>query len=258
MRLLRAGRREFPGDAEVLADADHRAQVTEYFGDLARPFGAAPAPELAGQSYGEMAAGLVAEVVPAEEPVDLLVLAFSVHDVWPGRATATYLSHLCPGTPVSFAICDQGSAAPFTGLRVIRDYGARRALLIAVEQSALPYESTAALPLENRGVAMVFGGGAGTDLRQYPDVAPEAVPELASRAVAELSAGHPGARVVLSESLADAWPGRPDHVRASPGQPTTGVWWHLVDEPAGSADVVLVGDYDRQLRYLCLAAVAVR
>ncbi|MEU4742556.1 hypothetical protein AB0G02_19130 [Actinosynnema sp. NPDC023658] len=257
MRLVRAGRRGFRGDAAVLADDDHRAQVTEYFADLVGPFGGAPAAELSGHSYGEMAKALVAEVVAESEPVDLLVLAFSIHDVWPGRATATYLSHVCPGTPMSFAICDQGSASPFTGLRVVRDYGARRALLVVVEQASLPYESTAATPLEHRGVAMLYEDGPGTrvtDVRQYPDVDPAAVPGSASLAVAELSAGHPGARVVLSDSLAAVWPDGPDHERVPAGQPTTGVWWHLAEERGGT---VLVGDYDRELRYLCFAVVAV-
>jgi hypothetical protein len=256
MRLVRAGRRAFTGNADVLADDDHRAQVTEYFADLVRPFGVAPVADLSGHSYGEMARALVAEVVPAVEPVDLLVLAFSIHDVWPGRATATYLSHVCPGTPMSFAICDQGSASPFTGLRVLRDYGVRRALLVVVEQASLPYESTAATPLEHRGVAMLYEDGTGTrvtDVRQYPDVDPEAVPGSALLAVAELSAGHPGARVVLSDSLAAVWPDHPDHTRAPAGQPTTGVWWHLAEAHEGS---VLVGDYDQELRYLCFAVVA--
>ncbi|WP_148088648.1 2-hydroxy-acid oxidase [Saccharothrix texasensis] len=257
MRLVRAGRRRFTGDAAVLADDDHRAQVTDYFADLVRPFGAGPVTGLSGQSYGEMAKALVAEVVPAAEPVDLLVLAFSIHDVWPGRATATYLSHVCPGTPMSFAVCDQGSASPFTGLRVIGDYGVRRALLVVVEQAALPYESAAATPSAHQGVAMLYERGPGTrvtEVRQHPGVQPDAVPELARRGVAELSAGHPGARVVLSDSLAAVWPDGPDHTRAPAGQPTTGVWWHLAGAGGGT---VLVGDYDRELRYLCFAAVTV-
>ncbi|WP_158839832.1 2-hydroxy-acid oxidase [Saccharothrix deserti] len=261
MRLIRAERRTFTGAAGILDDDDHRADVAAYFADMTRPFGAELDTELSGHSYGEMAKALVAAVVPAAEPVDLLVLAFSIHDMWPGRATATYLSHLCPGTPLSFAVCDQGSAAPFTGLRVIRDYGARRALLIVVEQASLPYDSTTAPPLEHRGVAMLYSGHPGTrvtDLRQYPDVAPEAVAGLASLGVAELSAGHPGARVVLSDSLAAVWPGPPDHTRAPVGQPTTGVWWHLAEALAGSGGPVVIGDYDRELRYLCFAVVEVR
>jgi hypothetical protein len=46
------------------------------------------------------------------------VLAFSPHDVQPGRQTAAYLSAVNPGAPMAFAVCDQGSAAAFSGLRV--------------------------------------------------------------------------------------------------------------------------------------------
>ncbi|MCE6996435.1 hypothetical protein LZG04_16750 [Saccharothrix sp. S26] len=255
MRLIRARRRSFAGDAEVLADDDHRAEVTAYFADMARPFGTEAVPGLSGHSYGEMARALVGAVVSAAEPVDLLVLAFSVHDVWPGRATATYLSHLCPGTPLSFAVCDQGTASPFTGLRLIRDYNVRRALLVVVEQACLPYPAVAPLPAEHRGVAMLYGDGTGaraTDLRQHTDVDAGAVPDLAARAVAELSAGR-DARVVLSDALAAVWP---EHPAVPAGQPITGVWWHLAEAFDGPADLVVVGDYDPDLRYLSFAAVA--
>ena len=158
---------------------------------------------------------------------------------------------------MSFAICDQGSASPFTGLRVLGDYGVRRALLIVVEQAALPYESVAATPAAHRGVAMLYEEGQGTrvtEVRQYPDVSPDAVPEVARLEVAELSAGHPGARLVLSDSLARVWPDHPDHTPAPAGQPTTGVWWQVAGAREGA---VLVGDYDRELRYLCFAVVEV-
>jgi hypothetical protein len=261
VHLIRTERRTFTGPAKFLADNGNRADIGAYLADMTRPFGTEPRPELSGHSYGEMAEALVAAIVPAAEPVDLLVLAFSIHDVWPGRATATYLSHVCPGTPMSFAICDQGSAAPFTGLRVIRDYGPRRALLIAVEQATLPYDSAATPPAEHRGVAMLYGDGTGsrvTELRQHPDVALEAVAGLASLDIAELSAGHRGVRVVLSDALATAWPGHPDHTTVPAGQPTTGVWWHLADALTGSADLVVAADYDPDLRYLCLAGIEVR
>jgi hypothetical protein len=261
MRLIRAEHRTFTGPAESLADEHHRAEVAAYFADLIRPFGTEPGAEPSGHSYGEMAKALLAAIVPEPEPVELLVLAFSIHDMWPGRATATYLSHVCPGTPLSFAICDQGSAAPFTGLRVIRDHGARRALLIVVEQAMLPYDCAATPPAAHRGVAMLYGDATGsrvTDLRQHPNVAPADVAGLASRQVAELSAGHRRVRLVLSDALATAWPGHPDHTRAVAGQPMTGVWWHLAEALTGSASLVVIGDYDHELRYLCLAGIEVR
>jgi hypothetical protein len=258
MRLLRTERRTFPGPARFLADKGNRAATAAYLADLTRPFGAEPRPELSGHSYGEMAKALVMAIVPAAEPVDLLILAFSIHDMWPGRATATYLSHICPGAPMSFAICDQGSAAPFTGLRVIRDFGSRRALLIVVEQAALPYDSTATPPAAHRGVAMLYGDGEGSPvagIRQHSDVAPDAVPGLAAVGIAELSANYRDVRVVLSAGLAAAWPGHPDHTVVPPGQPTTGVWWRLAGELAGARGVVIGADYEPELGYLCLVGV---
>jgi 4-hydroxymandelate oxidase len=97
-----------------------------------------------GHSYGEMAQMLISSVMSPDEPVDLLVLAFSLHDVRPGQQTAAYLSNVAPGAPMAFAVCDQGSAAAFSGLRIAREYassaGIRRALLIVVEQATLPYD----------------------------------------------------------------------------------------------------------------------
>ncbi|HEX8768439.1 MAG TPA: hypothetical protein VF714_08725, partial [Jatrophihabitans sp.] len=128
LRLVRAERRTFSGPSRFLSDPANRAAVSSYLSDLPRPHpteasGAPPvlvAPDQ-GHSYGEMAEALIGALVPAEEPVGLLVLAYSVHDVQPGRATATYLSSVCPGTPMAFAISDQGSAAAYSALRIARD-----------------------------------------------------------------------------------------------------------------------------------------
>ncbi|WP_133904434.1 2-hydroxy-acid oxidase [Actinophytocola oryzae] len=251
--LIRTERATFTGPARVLADDEHRAGVGAYLADLTRPFGIEPHAEWSGQSYGEMAASLLATTVA--EPVDLLVLAFSVHDLWPGRATAAYLSRVCPGTPMSFALCDQGRAAAFTGLRVIGAYRPRRALLIVVEQASVPYDSPATPPARHRGVAMLFGDGPGspvTGVHQYPDVAPDAVAGLTRAGIAELSTGHDEVCVVLGDGLAAAWPGHPDYTVVPAGQPATGAWWQLAEHLNGPAELVVVADYDPQLRYLCL------
>ena len=276
LHLVRAVRRTFTGPAEFLADPANRARVGEYLADAARPyaievpaalFGEPPSPAL-GQSYGEMAEALIGPAVSADEPVDLLVLAFSVHDLRPGRQTAAYLSHLTPGAPMAFAICDQGSAAAFTGLRVAREYassaGIRRALLIVVEQAALPYDCPAEVPSRHQAVAMLYDDRAGpaprvAGVRQHPDVPPGAVADLAAADLAELAAGHREVGLVLSDALAAAWTApAAGRVRAMPpGQPSTGVWWGLLDELAGDAGhpgLLVAGDYDPGLRYLCLIA----
>jgi hypothetical protein len=281
LHLVRATRRTFAGPAEFLAEAGNRARVGEYLADMARPHGlhvpatlfSAPPSAALGHSYGEMAQALIGPLVPADEPVDLLVLAFSVHDLRPGRQTAAYLSHVTPGAPTAFAICDQGCAAAFSGLRIAREYVAstaiRRALLVVVEQAALPYASPVPVPAQHRGIAMLYGdagpGGDGAvtqarvaEVRQHPGVPPAAVADLAAADVSELAAGRDQVRLVLSSAAAAVWPtpgaGR---VRVMPpGQPSTGVWWGLIDELSAEAGpgLVVAADYDPHLRYLCLAA----
>ncbi|MBB5114660.1 4-hydroxymandelate oxidase [Micromonospora echinospora] len=306
LRLLRAARRTFTGPAALLGDPVLRERAAGYLTDLTRPYGLrvpdglfdAPSAAL-GQSYGEMAAELIPAVVPPDEPVDLLVLAFAVHDMLPGRATAAYLSHVCPGTPMSFALCDQGSAAAFTGLRIARGYGCRRALLVTVEQAVLPYDAAVAVPARHRAVAMLYGvatadparhaddgatgghddsrsnsdGGAGgperiglgsgarvTALRQHADVRVDDVAALAAAEVAGLTAGRGDVAVVLGADLAAAWPGPGGHaVTTGPGrQPSTGVWWALLDRLAGDAArprTVLAADYEPGLGYLSVVAL---
>jgi 4-hydroxymandelate oxidase len=270
--------RSFTGPAEFLADAANRARVGEYLADMVRPyarempaalFGESPSPAL-GHSYGEMAEALIGSAVSAEEPVDLLVLAFSIHDLWPGRQTAAYLSHLTPGAPMAFAVCDQGPAAAFSGLRIARGYASsaaiRRALLIVVEQAALPYSTPVTLPSQHRGVAMLFGDGAlplarVTALRQHPGVPPGGAAALAAADLAELAAGHDEVGLVLGDALAAVWaaPGAGRVRVMPPGQPSTGVWCGLIDELTGDAGhpgLVVAADYDPGLRYLCLTAFA--
>ena len=276
--LVRAERRAFDGPARFLADPANRARVGEYLADAARPyarevpaalFGEPLSPAL-GHSYGEMAEALIGPLVAADdEPVGLLVLAFSIHDLRPGRQTAADLSHLTPGAPMAFAICDQGSAAAFSGLRIAREYaasaGVRRALLIVVEQAALPYECAAEVPSRHRGVAMLYGDSADAPVAQvagmcqHPGVPPGEVAGLAAASLAELAAGHREVSVVLGAALAAAWASpAAGQVRAMPpGQPSTGVWWGLIDELAGDAGppgLLVAADYDPDLRYLCLTA----
>ncbi|WP_431874994.1 2-hydroxy-acid oxidase [Micromonospora marina] len=275
LRLLRAARRTVTGPAALLGDPVLRERTAGYLADLTRPYGLripdglfdAP-PGTLGQSYGEMAAELIPAVVPPDEPVDLLVLTFAVHDMLPGRATAAYLSHVCPGTPMSFALCDQGSAAAFTGLRIARGYGCRRALLVTVEQAVLPYDAVVPVPARHRAVAMLYGTGTGTGtgdgarvtaLRQHADVGPGDVAALAAAEVRELTAGRTDVAVVLGADLAAAWPGPGGGAVTTgpPRQPSTGVWWALLDRLAADARprTVVAADYEPGLGYLSVVAL---
>jgi hypothetical protein len=249
------------GQSALLADASLRAETARYLTDLTgNPVNA----DLAGgrgPSYGETAAELIIALVGQDEPVDRLLLAFDAHDSLPGRATATYLSHVCPGVPMAFAIGDQGPAAAFTALRIAGAGG--RALVLIVEPASLPYPSTATLATEHRAVALLFSPSDSDtdDIAGWtePSVPVSAVPARAVTAVAALSAGHPGIRVMLGNGLATAWPDHPKRYdRAAVGQPMTGVWSALVDSFDGphATKPALLADYDPDLGYL--SAVAIR
>jgi hypothetical protein len=266
------GRRVFTGDSPLAADPGHHARHGAYLRDMLAPYGIAPdgVDDGRGHSYGEMAHALIADTVSPDHPVDLLVLAFAVPDVAPGRATATYLSHVCPGTPVAFAICDQGTAGAHTALRIVREYvgtgACRSALLVVVEQADLHHAPLTPAPVPARHTAVLLRidaasrDGAGvTDVRQHPDVAPDAVPALLAAGIAELSAGHDDVTVVLGELLADAAGEVPGARVAEPGSPYTGMWWELAGAltATGRDRRVLAADYDPLLRILSLTTTDV-
>jgi 4-hydroxymandelate oxidase len=291
LRLTRAQRRVFAETSDLAGDPELRV----FIGDMVRPYGLPLREDLlsapSGHAYGQMAETLLRAVVPPAEPVDLLVLAFAIHDIRIGQATAVYLSSVCPGEPLAFAVCDQGSAAAFTGLRLAGDYArtgaCRRALLLVVEQSALHYRPAAVpgpaapVPARHAAVALLFetaeaagpggagggasggasrgGGAALTEVRQRADVAPAAVRAALAAEVAGLAAGRAGTTLVLGGALADlagaAAGSLAGQVLVGPaGQPYTGVWWELAGR-AAAGGLTLVADYDPALRYLCVSAV---
>jgi len=278
VHISRTGRRIFGRFSALATDPS----IRPYLSDVVGPYGLALRDEVfeagAGHSYGEMAEPLIEAVVAPDEPVDLLVLAYGIHDVRPGRNTATYLSSRCPGTPLSFAVCDQGVAAPFSALRAIDAYAAtgacRRALLLVVEQSALHYEPAgpARVPNRNAAVALLLetgdsanpgqpAGAGPLTVRQHTAVTPGRAADLLAADLAELPGGGRDATLVLGADLAGAWTGNrtvDEVVRASAGQPHTGVWWELsVGLLAWRArgQQLVVADYDPALGYLCTAAM---
>jgi hypothetical protein len=252
------------------SDSARDPALREYVADMLRPHGLDLAEDrlTEGQSYGEMAAALLARDLAGEDPVDLLVFAFAVPDVAPWRATASYLSHLCPGQPFAFAVCDQGAVAPFTALRLIREYasagGCRRALLVAAEQAAMPYQQAgtapAATPARHAVVAVAFDQGprsvsghlervrlhAGVTESQACRLVCDAVADLPGMLTTVVGTGLAGA--ALTEGL----PGRV--IVAPPEQPCTGVWWELA---AGLTGMVLLADYDPGLGHLGLAVIEI-
>jgi 4-hydroxymandelate oxidase len=193
----------------------------------------------------------------------MLVLAFGVHDVRPGRSTATYLSSVTPGEPVAYAICDQGTLAPFTALRLLGEYArsgcAARSMLVVAEQSALHYTPAVPGPLPDRhaAVAFLFDGAGRGALRQVRQVAglpaAELGPALAAE-VAGLAAGRGDVTLVPGVGLAGVpVPEGLPLSRCPAGQPHTGPWWVLADWSA--AGLVLLADADPGAGELAVAAL---
>jgi 4-hydroxymandelate oxidase len=271
--LRRAARLDFPPTATVAADPGHTARLRVYLTDLLRPYGLALDPDRPldeGQSYGEMAEVLIRSAVPAGERVDLLVLAHGVPDVTPGRATTTWLSHVCPGGPLAFAVSDQGAAGAFTALRLVDAYvrggELRRALLLVAEQPALPYPVADAepLPAGAAGVALLFGEPEPGERVARPGpvlTRTAAGPEQLAAFVRGFGSAEE-VSVVLGAGAAGwagALEGSARRVRAAPpGRPGTGVWWELAGE-LGGADAdgprrVVLADHDATAGQLSLAA----
>jgi hypothetical protein len=267
----------------VSSRQDHNSRLHRYLSDLVQPYDLTLRSAGAGHSYGEMAASLVTELVTPTRPVDVLVLAFAIPDVRPGRATATYLSEICPGSPLAFAICDQGAAAAFTGLRLVADYArtddCERALLLVVEQSALPYDAglPVAVPAGNTAVGLRCEN-VGTievgSVQQHADVGPGRAAELLAEALGQAVAGasQPDRVILIADpSLAGMAPAGVGQVRTAPAdQPYTGIWWELAAVlgfqahqtatatsrlTVPSCERVVVASYDRHLRYLCLSTI---
>jgi hypothetical protein len=237
--VRRAVRSRFERPGEIGAGA--RERLSRYVGDMLRPYGIEYRPDRTGFSYGDLAAAVIADVLVPGDEVDLLVLAYAMPDVSPGRATATWLSHICPGGPFAVGICDEGSAIGFAGLRLLRDYYragvSLRSLLIVVEQPSLPYDPPAPMrqPVAATAVGLLCGdvtdggaellglsSGGGTPLTGVADT-------------------DDGDRVIASGSLR----GLPDE------RPVTGVWWDLagVLQPDTGLDLgpLLVVDHDPEL-----------
>lgn len=275
-RIGRFAARRFTGRSELSLDPDLRV----YLGDMARPYGVALREDLlergVGHTYGEMAEELIRDSVGEDEPVDLLILAYAIHDVRPGRATALYLSQVCPGTPMAFTVCEQGIAAPYTAVRLASEYlrvgDSMRALIVIAEQSALHYEpieqpeAPVTLPDEHSAVAVLFEGVGTTGLssvREHAGIAPDEVRDLLGAQLADLGTG-PGPRVLILGGGLSKYEIDADGfdvgqvVTAPPGRPCTGVWHELAQGYAQWSDQdarVILADYDRQLRTLCVCAI---
>ncbi|HEV8559061.1 MAG TPA: hypothetical protein VGR06_22030 [Actinophytocola sp.] len=250
MRIAAAERRTFDGNSALAGDPALR----RYLSDMVGRYDLEVRQTDLGHSYGEMAEPLITVLTThaGRLPVNLLILAYGVHDVRLGRATATYLSSRCPGEPLAFAVCDQGTAAAFTALSMINAYNHPRAMLIVAEQSAIHYEPAAPAPIPQRHAAVGFLLDSSPQQRIHIDQHTDVDIDEAAKILAE----HDTKTLIVSRNLYPTAQSLTDDVRQAPdGQPYTGVWWELADAHREGRPLLLA-DYDPLLRYLCVATVS--
>ncbi|MFD8593571.1 hypothetical protein ACFV1L_01050 [Kitasatospora sp. NPDC059646] len=237
LRLTVAHALDLAGDSPLAADPDLRT----FTADLVRPYGLALDEDALtgarGQSYTALGELAVRGLVDPARPVDLLILVYASPDVRPGQAVATQLSGVCPGEPLSFAVCDEGAGGTFSALAVADAYartgGARRALLIAVEQADLHHRPhrAARLPDRHSAAALLWEADSGGRPLQLLASISAVTGHHVAQALQELCAKLPaGALLVLGPGLAGtAAPGGVDSRRARSGSPYTGGWAALGD-----------------------------
>ncbi|MFJ6618886.1 hypothetical protein ACIQOW_15080 [Kitasatospora sp. NPDC091335] len=259
LRITRALARRFDGRSETSLDPDLRVFVS----DLVRPYGLPLREDLLGEgvghSYEELAAGLLREALAEDEPADLLILAFDTPDVRPGAPSSLALSRSVPGSPLAFAVCDQGSAVAFTALRLAADHHrtgtCRRAVVVLAEQTALHYEPAEPVALPERHAVVVLvceaAPGAGLAVRQSRGVTS---PEEA--VLAEAKELGPEAVLLLGPGFGASGPSGAEEPPAA--QPFTGLWAELAEHlPQWRSDgrPVMLAGYDRRLGVLSTLAL---
>ncbi|MDL4774217.1 MULTISPECIES: hypothetical protein [Thermomonosporaceae] len=237
--------------------------------DLTRPYQMEFRPGLLARgrrnTFTEMSQALLEALQPFEGPLDMILVVNSVPDADPRRSPSCYLADAAPGDALAFNVSDQGTAGPFTALRLVTEYARadafRHALVVILDQRSFPYDTAGAdgVPDHDSAVGLVLGptGPAGEPTtRQRTDVSPGEVPAL-------LNAGG-GTSVVLvaGEGIEPDWivPGRfAEVIRAPEGRPCTGPWSALADAlprlATSGRKRLVVADYDRVQRYLCLSTM---
>lgn len=233
---VRALARYFPGGSDLA----HDPVLREYLADAARPYGVAVREDelaaAAGHSYGEMGEALLEELLGPDAEVDVLIIAHAVPDVRPGRATALYLSNLCPGRPHAFAVTDQGVTAAYTAIRLagtFLDSGeARNALILVLEQAAQFHETPEPVswPKQHAGVALWLEPGSAT-VNQHTCV----TRDEALRLLPETPL------LILGDGLADV----------AGQQPMTGAWTTFAEQKSPA----VIADYDPDIRTLSICAL---
>ncbi len=151
---------------------------------LLAPYGMDFEPELLSKGRNFTFVTLAEQILySASEPnpdPDLIILAYALPDPHSLEKTVCpHLSNMLGGRSVSFAISEQGLAAPFTALRVADSYARSgrfsTVALFILEQVTFPYKLSFArdTDLVDSGVLLVLGPAGSWDMTDVRSAAPQ-------------------------------------------------------------------------------------
>lgn len=175
--------------------------------------------------------------------VRVVVLAVAVPDLQHDRLLGGFVTHLFGDVPFAFAVTDQGSAGPFTALRLAHEQllgTGGRAVVVALEQCTLP-PGGSRRPGRDRVVVIVADHGP----------LGRAVDDLVVRRTLGTPLGT-GSLVVPLD--AGGLPRTESSRRPDPDACSTGVWEvlaRLTADPVIHEAALLAVDEDLDLRYRC-------
>ncbi|GAA2786233.1 hypothetical protein [Saccharopolyspora taberi] len=211
--------------------------VLAFYHDLVEPFGSVVDEELlrngANVFHRDIADTLLDDEEIRDLDADLVIVTHALPDVHPFTAVASHMNMRLGGKATSFAISEQGLAAPFTALRVMsgfqRSARSRRAVIAVLEQTTMPTHHPLVHdgePLVDSGALLVFGGDQG--LRVDAVESAESVASATER-IREIAAADPGGTLVVVGPW-DTWAdldGTAEVRRVEAGSYCTSVWLDL-------------------------------
>ncbi|PDP86498.1 hypothetical protein CQJ94_16745 [Glycomyces fuscus] len=226
-------------------------------------------------AYNRLAHRLLTEALSCVGRIDRVILAYALPDSQPGYSVCASIAHASPGLSSAFAVADQGSTAPFTALRIagetFEDSPDARAMVIALDQSMLPWDSPPGTPVPERdlGVALLLEGGGqpqggapgpGLLLHWQTTLVDEAGAEQAVQAVLSDARARilgPLTLILGPHVPRPSSPGQGVTVRRSPSDLVcTSVWHEAHNAGMASGTAVVVVEYDPALGYFGAIAMS--
>lgn len=160
-------------------------EIVEFNEALLAPYGMRFSEQLARQGrnvgFGALAEQLLSAAPGQPAEPDMIIVAYALPDPRSlGKTVSSHLNHLLGGRSRSFAVSEQGLAAPFTALRIARAYAqsgrCASLALFVLEQTTLPYPEPFVQDggLIDSAVMLMFGPDSGWQVSSLHSAGPGA------------------------------------------------------------------------------------